>query len=159
MRNDINIKLYLFRHGKTERNSNPDLIGQLATEPLNAEGERQAALLGERLKRENVKFDHIYYSPYARAEKTMLIACNDMLQVTPSTKVDALREIHQGDGIDKSRKALYTPEMKEYMGFMGMGFKFPNGECMYEVEHRAKNGWKNILYERLTVWRMFQVKN
>lgn len=138
MNTNLKAEFYFIRHGETERNVNSDLIGQSGTEPLNEKGKAQAILLGLRFKNDNLKFDYVYTSPYNRAVDTCTISCGDMLKSIPSTTVSALRELDQGDGIGKSRKELYTPEFKEHLEVMGMGFKFPNGECLYEVEHRAK---------------------
>lgn len=137
MRANLDVTLDLIRHGKTARNVSSDLIGQDTEEPLNDEGASQARKLASRFKKEGKVYDYVYTSPYKRALETCKIVCTDFPKGTPITTVKEIREIFQGDGLNKSRKELYTPEFKEHLEYMGMGFKFTNGESLYEVEHRA----------------------
>lgn len=147
MRHNLDIRLYLIRHGQTERNANPNLIGQVPEEPLNEAGKQQAKLLGERFKKNNLQFDTIYCSPYKRAEETRDIATPIGMNYARHFSVPALKEIYQGDGIDKNRNEVYTPEFKDHFDFMGMAAHFPNGECMFEVEHRATKWLEDEILE------------
>lgn len=135
MRTDLDFKLYLIRHGETNRNLQSDLIGQDPGEPLNDDGKVQATKLAARFKSEKIRPDVIFTSPYKRAMETCKIVNAQWEE--PITIVNELREIYQGEGLNKSRKELYTKEFKEHLEYLGMHFKFPNGESLYDVEHRA----------------------
>jgi alpha-ribazole phosphatase len=150
MRSNLNLDFYLIRHGQTERNTQ-DLIGQSAEEPLNETGKQQVQKLAERFKKENLVFDVVYYSSYVRAVETFQIACAAFINTVPSYCVADLREIYQGDACGYSRANLYTPETKEKMDYSGMGFRWENGEAMYDVEHRVSQ-WleKEILNNPFT---------
>lgn len=145
MKADLDIKLYLIRHGETNRNLQSDLIGQSPEEPLNDNGRAQALKLTKRFQTENIIPDIVYTSPYNRAQETCEIVCGHLPETIPVFTETELREINQGDGINKSRKELYTKEFKEHLDYMGMGFKFNNGEALYEVEHRAVKWLNNCM--------------
>ncbi|MCG8346557.1 MAG: histidine phosphatase family protein [Chloroflexales bacterium] len=61
--------VYLIRHGETDWNVTGRWQGH-ADVPLNALGRRQAELLAQRLRDEDVRFDAIYSSDLARAYQT-----------------------------------------------------------------------------------------
>ncbi len=138
---------FLIRHGESERNVKPDLIGQSPDEELTYWGKEQAKLLGHFLLRGCPEtFDRVYASPYKRAWDTAQIACanfdDEFFHITP---VEALREYSAGDSIDKSRKEVFSGEVLSEMNNLGMNFKFPNGESLYEVEGRVSTWVNSIL--------------
>ena len=67
------MKIYLIRHGQTDRNKQKRLQGRNGL-PLNQEGVSQAKLLSQKLK--DVKFDFVYSSPQQRAVDTATIVTN-----------------------------------------------------------------------------------
>ena len=67
--------LHLIRHGQSEINAMPDMVGQKADSRLTDKGKNQAALLGKRLAKE--KIDHVYSSDYIRAAETCKIALQE----------------------------------------------------------------------------------
>jgi len=141
MRNDLDLTLYLIRHGQTQRNVESDIIGQDPSEPLNETGQQQAQKLAARFKKENTNFDYIYTSPYKRTVETTEIVFADQIGLGQQyTTVPALREIYQGDGRGKSRKALYSDkEFVDYCSYVGMSFRFDGkGESLMDVEYRVK---------------------
>jgi alpha-ribazole phosphatase len=138
--NDITV--YFIRHGESERNILPNLIGQDPNEKLTANGEVQAKKLGIFFKNNNIKFDDIYASSYARAYWTAEIVRNEFAPQQIIYNVPALREYSAGDMIDKKREEVITLELQERMSSLGMAFKFPNGESLYDVEQRAAT-WLN----------------
>lgn len=101
----MNTRVYLIRHGETDWN----LIGRWqghADVPLNAVGQRQARLLGQRFAQERVCFDAIYSSDLARAYQTareLGAAVRVAVQLIPN-----LREIDLG-----SWSGLTTDELRE----------------------------------------------
>lgn len=143
------LDLYLIRHGRTNRNATPDLIGQYPEEPLNDLGKEQSKKLAKRLSHEKLYFDHIYCSPYKRAMETCEIVnqYDDGANYITPTYRDALREINQGDGIDQSREKTFTPEFLHKLDALGMAFKYPNGESLLEVEARSVQLLHEILQD------------
>lgn len=140
------LTLYLIRHGQSLQNAKPDLIGQDWNEPLSQRGKTQAKSLGKYLGYEgNSEFDHIYCSNYTRAYETAKIACELFTTQKPSV-VAELQEYSAGDMTGRNRSVVMTPEVTNSMSTLGMLFKFPNGESLYEVQQRAV-GWmeKNLL--------------
>jgi probable phosphoglycerate mutase len=138
---------FLIRHGESKRNATPDLMGQSPDEELTYWGKEQAKKLGHFLLRGCPEtFDRVYASPYKRAWETAQIACanfqDEFFDITP---VDALREYSAGDMLDKSRKEVLSEETLEKMNNLGMNFKFPNGESLYDVEGRVSTWMNGIL--------------
>jgi len=137
---------FLVRHGESERNAKPDLMGQSPEEHLTHWGIEQAKKLGHFLLRGCPEtFDRIYASPYRRAKDTADIACANFENSPGITLVDALREYSAGDMLDKSRKEILSKELLIEMNNLGMNFKFPNGESLYEVEGRVSTWMNSIL--------------
>ena len=68
--------LYLVRHGEQQ-----DAEHGLADGPLSARGQRQAALVADRLS--GVPFDHVWHSPLQRATDTARIVAERMPSITP----------------------------------------------------------------------------
>ncbi|MGI0058725.1 MAG: phosphoglycerate mutase family protein [Nitrosotalea sp.] len=66
--------LYLIRHGQSEINAMPDMVGQKEDSRLTGKGRNQAKLLGQRFAKEGKKLDSVYTSPYVRANDTCQIA-------------------------------------------------------------------------------------
>lgn len=134
-----NITLYLIRHGESVRNTQPDLIGQDAEEPLSKHGETQAKMLGRHFAVKGIEFNKVFYSPYKRARDTWKIASEHFENPDKfGVSVNEFREYSAGDMKDKSRKEIYgNPDLMSEMNELGMLFKFPNGESLYEVQQRA----------------------
>ena len=150
--------LYLIRHGQSEVNIQPDMVGQPGDTPLTTKGREQAHLLGERLAyKDKVDFNHIYSSDYIRAYDTAKIATgnNQIIQLAPE-----LREYSAGDWTGGSRKELYNLPTLMRMGTMGSAFLPPNGESMHMVERRASQWLEDtILYNKLVQEEAVRRKN
>lgn len=137
--------LYLIRHGQSEINAIPDMMGQKADSQLTDLGRRQAKLLRLRFEEQGNNFDYVYSSDYTRALDTAKIAVPKAhIEVTP-----ALREYSAGDWTATKRSEIVTPEVKMRMGYMANAFLPPNGESMHQVERRAST-WleETILYNK-----------
>jgi broad specificity phosphatase PhoE len=127
--------LYLIRHGESEGNIHPDIIGQTPDVPLTERGKEQARALKKSFLKKNEKFDFIFSSTYKRAHDTCLLAIPDDTQKT--ILVPELREYNPGDWLGKSRRDIYTPDVVNKMNIMGQDFCPPNGESCTMVERRA----------------------
>ena len=136
MKDNLNLTLFLIRHGETPTNKSNATIGQPSDEPLNDTGKSQAKLLGDRLRKE-VVFDAVYASSYLRASDTLKLA-DPKISGICQYGVEALREISQGDYQGKNRSEFFgDTKLFESMKRNGMGFRFPNGESQFDVFDRA----------------------
>jgi broad specificity phosphatase PhoE len=132
------IDLYLIRHAESEMNTRADIIGGNSSKtPLSHRGEKQAELLGERLKNSGIRFDTLHSSTATRAFETARIAgrkagftAEDIIQS------DDILEIDQGDWTGKNRTDIYTPNQIEIIEKQNIDFTPPNGESQRMVEQR-----------------------
>ena len=140
--------LYLIRHGQSEVNIQPDMVGQSGESRLTDKGKDQAALLGERLfRKEKLSADYVFSSDYRRAAETCSIATSfHPIVVAPSYHAE-LREYSAGDWTGGSRKEIYNTLTLLRMAAMNNGFLPPNGESMHQVERRASRWLEDtVLY-------------
>lgn len=132
------IDLYLFRHAECEMNKATELVGGRSnSSELTSLGKSQAKLLGLRLARENLTFDHVYASPAKRTLGTAQIASGEV--GFPHEKIvidERIQELDQGDWEGRPRAECYTPETMKVLEDMGWDFKAPNGESRKEAEDR-----------------------
>ena len=136
------MRLYLVRHGQTNRNQHPEFIGQAPDEPLTELGLKQARKLGDWLSTNKVEFKAVYCSPYKRALDT----CHLALPKHPNiTVVEELREYSTGDAENKKRHEMITEEILDEMMELGMHFKWPKGESLFEVEQRSAKWFHTML--------------
>lgn len=139
------MKIYLIRHGETDRNKNGrHIIGQSPEEPLNATGRKQAKQLGMRLKKENIVFQEMYCSPYSRAVETCNIASKEFTEQKPIL-TEELREYDTGEATGKNRADTITFDVLNEMKELGMHFNYPGGESLYEVEKRVAKWLYNVV--------------
>lgn len=142
------LNIYLFRHGETKENAeNTIFTGRSNHLLLTNRGIAQAEALGNRLKKEGIKFDILFSSTAVRSLKTAEIIANIMSY--PQSKIitsEKILEIFHGDWEGKTKKEVYTEETINLMGSQGYDFKPPKGESQREVEERVY-GWlkENIL--------------
>lgn len=137
------MKLYLIRHGQTERNvKSNQFVGQSSNEPLTDFGKKQAELLGKRFRRDKLVFDKVYSSPYDRAKTTCLISCKQEPIIA-----DELREYSTGEAEDKNRAEVFTYDAVMEMVGLGMHFGHKGGETLYEVEKRAAKWLYQVMQE------------
>lgn len=147
MLDDIQFTIYLIRHGQSETNVDPDLMGQTPDVLLTELGRRQAALLHNRFVRESIFFDKIYSSDYTRAFDTAAIVKGDNSQ--PIILAEELREYDAGDWTHHSRRETLTTAIKLRMSFLNHNFLPPNGESLTQVERRASKWLEDtILYNK-----------
>lgn len=141
---DIEFTLSLIRHGESEVNATPDVLGQRHDTKLTKRGEEQAKKLGLRLFKRKEKFDYVYSSTYHRALNTAILASPKDQKII---LVPDIREYDAGDWTGNSRSATMTDLVKLKMNYLNQTFLPPNGESFNMVERRA-SAWldKEILY-------------
>lgn len=140
MINSFKFELLLIRHGESEVNVQPDLLGQTANVKLTELGKSQAKLLGEYLARNNEIPDIVCSSTYDRAAETARITMANLGSPNyPIEYTDALREYSAGEWTGGSRKEIITPEIVYRMNMLGQTFQPPNGESQHQVERRMSD--------------------
>jgi broad specificity phosphatase PhoE len=150
MLEDNEFYLYLIRHGQSEVNIIPDMVGQVGDSRLTEKGRNQANLLGERLFwKEKLEANYVFSSDYTRAADTCKIALgHHPLVIVPSLHSE-LREYSAGDWTQSSRTETYTAPVVLRMAAMTNAFLPPNGESMHMVERRASQWLEDhILYNK-----------
>ena len=146
---DFRCEFYFIRHGESESNATPGMAaGANYDSALTARGVRQAKLLGERLKREGVKFDRVYSSSLDRARKTaryMLDSMGEGDRCVPAA--DALVEQKAMGWRGVPVEEVFTPENVAYIMSKGPDFIPPQGESLRMVRRRV-SGWveSEIIY-------------
>jgi phosphoserine phosphatase len=139
--------LYLVRHGQSEINAMPDMVGQKADSRLTEKGKNQAKLLGQRLVKE--KIDHVYSSDYIRAAETCKIALQEAEAGVMPIFAPEIREYSAGDWTHAKRHEVHNIPTVLRMAAMTSGFCPPNGESMHMVERRASKWLEDkILYNK-----------
>lgn len=135
------VHLYFIRHAQSEANhAGAYICGQSITCPITPLGKEQAALLGKRLKYENMKFDYLLCSTATRAKQTADIVL-EIMNIDRSKVItsDALLEQSQGSWEGKNRQECYTEEIMQKLHELSFDFNAPNGESMRMVQTRAVN--------------------
>lgn len=144
MLNDIEFSLSLIRHGESEVNINPDVIGQHASVKLTEVGMQQALKLKKYFELHNQNFDYIYSSTYLRAIQTSGILFGEKTEIK---FFDELVEYNAGKWLGLSRKETLNDSVKTRMSYMTNSFLPPDGESLSQVERRASKWLEdNILY-------------
>jgi broad specificity phosphatase PhoE len=128
------IDIYLIRHGESESNERPDLIGGRNTEsPLSEHGLTQAHSLGRWLDQRDIRFDIVMSSPAKRATQTAQVATRRKPVILEDSE-----ELHQGDWQDVPRGDVYTPSTIKEIKANLLDFAAPNGESKRDVATRMK---------------------
>ena len=143
MLDNMAFNLYLVRHGESEINVQPDVMGQGPEVKLTKRGKEQSLKLRDSMKYCN--FDYIYSSPYNRAIDTARLVVGN----APIIMIFDLREYDPGDWKECYRSVMLTDDVKMRMGYQNMGFRPPNGESINMVERRASKWLENdVLYNK-----------
>ena len=99
--------LVLVRHGESQWNLENRFTGWVDV-PLSEKGVQEAASAGERLKKENLKFDCAFTSDLKRAQLTLKLILEKLGQTgIPIEQNQALNERHYGElqGLNKAETA------------------------------------------------------
>ena len=146
------IHIYLCRHSQSEGNiaQNQDIIGQTGTTKLTDLGIKQAHALGKRFANDEIVFDKIFSSTYTRAMDTAKIVQEEVGQKDNIEYSDALIEYNAGKLLGERRsEVMSNPKTFRSIAYLGMGFKFPGGESLQQVERRASSFIEdNIIFNK-----------
>ena len=127
--------LILTCHGQSVQREANRLLGWWADVSLSAMGERQALLLGERLK-QHLEIQSLYTSPLHRAMETARLV-GECIKVTPIVE-PALRELDSGDlaGLSYEEARERFPELIVH-GRIPVDGRLPGGESYTELHTRV----------------------
>ena len=129
-------ELILIRHGETDWNVQGRFQGQIDV-PLNATGQRQAALMAERLEREGHRFDAFYCSDLLRTRQTAAPASARLvLAAAPDA---GLREQHFGvlEGLSFDEVRARHPELLAAWLRHDPDYALPEGESVRAFHARV----------------------
>lgn len=125
------VEVWWIRHGQSEWNASFRWQGHTDV-ALSAEGQRQASLLGRRLR--NVEFQAVYSSDLERARATARLALPEARLIEDPR----LREVHFGvfegctrDELDDEKLALLEDWLRD-----PFGRRLPEGESMNDLAAR-----------------------
>lgn len=125
----------LIRHGRTSANADGVLAGWAPGVFLDADGEQQARLLGERLA--PFELAALITSPLDRAVQTAdAIATRHHREVARHVD-DRVAECRYGDWEGKSLAALAEHALWPAVQAHPASVRFPGGESMTQMQHRA----------------------
>lgn len=133
------MEIYFIRHGETVWNTEKRFQG-LSNSPLTKKGEKQAKLLGEKLK--EIKFDRFYSSALQRANNTAhLIKGNRKQEVFI---FEAFNEISMGEMEGMQHLDFQKLYPEQYTAFYNNQLDYNpsvyGGESFLELRERIKKG-------------------
>ncbi len=130
-------QLYYLRHGQSEANLRPDVIGGRTTSaPLSERGVEQAKRAGRYLAQLHVRPSLVAVSPAVRTLSTASHALAVMRYEGQVKIMPELHELSQGDCEGLPRVDVYTDERLEEIARLGKDFKLPGGESINELGER-----------------------
>ena len=133
------MRLYLIRHsvtpetGKRLSSLNPDIA-------LSAAGQVMADELGTHLS--SVSSDAIYTSPLQRCRETAAAVASGR-RIRPKTN-KAFIEADFGNWLGRPLKSVYKLKAWQELMTAASRFRFPDGETLQEVQHRAVAGVEHL---------------
>ena len=136
-------ELILIRHGETDWNLQGRFQGQIDV-PLNATGQRQAALTAERLAREGLRFDAFYCSDLLRTRQTAAPAAARLaLAAAPDA---GLREQHFGvlEGLSFDEVRARHPELLAAWLRHDPDYALPEGESVRAFHARVVDALRTL---------------
>ena len=131
--------LVLVRHGESQWNLENRFTGWVDV-PLSPKGTDEAKSAGERLKKENIKFDVAYTSVLQRAQNTLKLILEKIGQSDLLTYSDqALNERHYGDlqGLNKAETALKFGDEQVKIWRRSYDIAPPKGESLKDTAART----------------------
>jgi 2,3-bisphosphoglycerate-dependent phosphoglycerate mutase len=131
--------LVLVRHGESQWNLENRFTGWVDV-PLSEKGIGEAKKAGERLKKENIRFDVAYTSNLQRAQNTLSLILQELNQAALSvTKNEALNERHYGDlqGLNKAETAQKFGDEQVKIWRRSYDVAPPKGESLKDTAART----------------------
>lgn len=131
--------LVLVRHGESQWNRENRFTGWVDI-PLSEKGVAEAKSAGEKIKKEDIKFDVAYTSALVRAQKTLDIMLEVLGQENiPIYKDQALNERHYGDlqGLNKAETAKKFGDAQVKLWRRSYDVAPPNGESLKDTAART----------------------
>lgn len=130
-------QLYYLRHGQSEANLRPDIIGgRTNSAELSELGIEQAKRAGQYLARLHVQPSLVAVSPAVRTLSTASYALAEMGYCDDVKIMPELQELSQGDCEGLPRVEVYTDERLEEIARLGKDFKLPGAESVNELGDR-----------------------
>lgn len=134
------MKLYIIRHGETDKNAAGVLQGWMDA-PLNQSGRELAALTGRAMR--GLRFDRCISSPLSRARETVEIVLRESGNDVPIETDERLREMNFGDLEGKKLSEMGEAGLLFYTDpFRFVGF--PNGEDFHMLCARTQAFLKEL---------------
>jgi len=137
--------IFFIRHGETKQNNQNIIQGQ-GESRLNNNGEKQATLLSEQIKRLNVSFDNVYSSDLQRCRETHAII--EATNKLPSAFFEPmLRERDYGEWTMKSKSDI-AHKLKlptEFSWSKLTTYNIPGAELTLDFQIRVVNFIKSII--------------
>ena len=143
--------LVLVRHGQSQWNLENRFTGWVDV-PLSPLGIEEAAAAGEKLKKENIRFDLAYTSLLKRAQETLASILEKLGQQNiPIQKDQALNERHYGDlqGLDKAETAKMFGDEQVKIWRRSYDIAPPNGESLKDTAARTLPYFNNNIVRDL----------
>lgn len=133
------INVYLIRHGESETNTRPSIMGGRCSDaPLSQAGRAQCYRMQKRMS--DICFDKLVSSTATRAIETAKFLKGHIHPRSPCKRIlqyRDLEELSHGDAEGKLRSKVYTPEVMARIKADPLNFKQPNGESQADVRNRA----------------------
>lgn len=136
------MRLYLIRHAVTPE-TGKRLSGRISGISLSPEGQTMADDLGQHLA--SVPFAAIYTSPIERCQETATAIAAGR-QIRPRIN-KAFIEADYGTWSGRTLKSLYQLKAWRSLMISASRFRFPEGETLHEVQHRAVAGVEALAQE------------
>lgn len=131
--------LVLVRHGESQWNLENRFTGWVDV-PLSEKGLREAQSAGERLKKENIRFDAAFTSELQRAQNTLksILECLGQSSI-PVERSQALNERHYGDlqGLNKAETAKKFGDEQVKIWRRSYDIAPPGGESLKDTAART----------------------
>ena len=131
--------LVLVRHGESQWNLENRFTGWVDV-PLTEKGIQEAKAAGEKIKKENLRFDQAYTSSLKRAQDTLTLMLKVLGQSEiPVEKDQALNERHYGDlqGLNKAETARKFGAEQVKIWRRSYDIAPPNGESLKDTAART----------------------
>ena len=143
--------LVLVRHGESQWNLENRFTGWVDV-PLSEKGIQEAKAAGEKIKKENLKFDKAYTSNLKRAQDTLTLMLGVLGQSAIHVEKDqALNERHYGDlqGLNKAETAKKFGDEQVKIWRRSYDVAPPNGESLKDTAARTLPYFKSTILEDL----------